>query len=245
MANITINTTQNVNINFTLADQSQRITAHLIDVAIKGVYIFSIFMFLIQSETFNGMDMWSQNAFYVVCALPVTFYSLLMEYFNEGQTLGKKLLKTKVVKIDGYQADFLDIFTRWCMRIIDIQFGGGIIGIISISRSSKHQRLGDIAAGTSVISIRNTVEFNQTIFEEIDQNYTPKYPQVTLLSDNDIRIIKNNLIVARRQQDTALISQLKEKVENTMGIKASEDDYVFIDRVIKDYNYYTQSEVSN
>ena len=134
----------------------------------------------------------------------------------------------------------MDYLTRWVMRLIDIQIGFGLIGFISINTSGKNQRLGDLAAGTTVISLSNTVEFGQTIFEDIDTDYMPKYPQVSLLNDNDMRIIKNNLLQARRQMDAELISQLTIKVSSIMNVTPEEDNDQFIDRVIKDYNYYTK-----
>lgn len=241
MANITINTTQNVNINFPLAEQGQRVAAHLIDVTIKAIYIYAVIMIIETANIRISLDGWSINAIYVISLAPAMFYSLLFEYFNEGRTPGKLLMRTRVVKIDGYQADFIDILTRWAMRIIDIQFGFGLIGLIAMSRNAKRQRLGDIAAGTSVISVKNTVEFTQTIFEDIRENYIPTYPQVIRLSDNDIRIIKNNLITSRHQNDAILIIQLRDKVQEILGIQTQEDPYVFIETVIRDYNYYTKN----
>lgn len=240
MTNITINTSQNVNINFSLADLSKRLTAFFIDFLIKLIYFILVIILLAQSHILNGLDTWSENSIYIICYLPIAFYSLCLEYFNEGQTLGKKIIRIKVVKIDGFQASFMDYLTRWVMRLIDIQIGFGLIGFISINTSGKNQRLGDLAAGTTVISLSNTVEFGQTIFEDIDTDYIPKYPQVSLLNDNDMRIIKNNLLQARRQMDVELISQLTIKVSSIMNVTPEEDNDQFIDRVIKDYNYYTK-----
>lgn len=213
MSNITINTTQNVNINFLLADTSLRISAFFIDFLLKALYYLAIFLVLSKTDSFNEMDEWSQRSVYIIFFLPIMFYSLMLEYFNEGQTIGKKIMKIKVVKIDGYQASFMDYLTRWVMRIVDIQIGFGLTGLIAISSSKNNQRLGDMAAGTSVINLKNTVEFSQTIFEDLDTAYIPKYPQVTQLTDNDIRIIKNNLLTATRQDDKVLISRLMEKVK--------------------------------
>jgi uncharacterized RDD family membrane protein YckC len=41
---------------------------------------------------------------------------------------GKKTLKIRVVKIDGYQASFGDYMIRWVFRIIDTLFVG-VVGI--------------------------------------------------------------------------------------------------------------------
>lgn len=241
MTNITINTTQNVNINFLLADTSLRISAFFIDFLIKAIYYLAVFLMLARTDAFNEMDNWSQTSVYIIFYLPIMFYSLLMEFFNEGQTLGKKIMKIKVVKIDGYQAGFMDYLTRWVMRIIDIQVGFGLTGLIAMSASKNNQRLGDMAAGTSVINLRNTVEFNQTIFEDLETAYVPKYPQVTKLTDNDIRIIKNNFLSAQRQNNNLLASQLADKIKSIILVDSVEkNDFEFISRVIKDYNFYTK-----
>jgi uncharacterized RDD family membrane protein YckC len=41
----------------------------------------------------------------------------VQESLMEGQTIGKKLLGIKVVKIDGYQASFFDYLIRWVIEI--------------------------------------------------------------------------------------------------------------------------------
>jgi len=58
--------------------------------------------------------------------------------------------------------------------------------------------LGDLAAGTSVITLKNKVTINSTILQEIDDEYVPTYALVIKLSDNDIRIIKENFDDAKK-----------------------------------------------
>jgi uncharacterized RDD family membrane protein YckC len=62
------------------------------------------------------------------------------------------------VKIDGYQASFGDYMIRWVFRIIDVSFAG-VVGLISMIVSKNNQRLGDIASGTAVISLKTTSIF--------------------------------------------------------------------------------------
>ena len=47
-------------------------------------------------------------AILILILLPVIIYTLIQESLWEGQTIGKKLMKMKVIKIDGYQASFGD-----------------------------------------------------------------------------------------------------------------------------------------
>lgn len=245
MSELSINTTQNVNINFTIASIGHRILAYLLDLLVKAAYVIVVFYvffyFLGINDMMNGMDNWSRISIIVLFYFPVLFYSLIFESLMEGQTLGKKLLKIKVVKIEGYQASFGDYLIRWVFRIVDINFSMGVVGLISAVVSDKGQRLGDMTAGTSVITLKNNISINHTILEEINTDYIPTYPLVIRLSDNDARIIKETFNVARSTRDYSVISKLKLKIETVTGIKnqsGNEED--FIKTILKDYNYYTQ-----
>jgi uncharacterized RDD family membrane protein YckC len=245
MSELSINTTQNVTINFTAASIGHRILAFGVDLLIIIAYLTSAFALLNYSglsQILSGMDGWSQMAVQSLLFLPVMFYSLIFETFFEGQSLGKKLVRIKVVKIEGYQASFGDYLIRWLFRMVDIVISSGVIGLISIVMSKKTQRLGDMAAGTSVITLRNNVTISSTILEEINDNYKPTYPLVIKLSDNDVRIIKENFIRAKAEKNTDLFLKLSEKIETVTGIKNQNGNQVdFIKTIIKDYNFYTQS----
>jgi len=245
MSELSINTTQNVNINFTVASVGHRILAYLLDLVVKAAYVivvFYLFFYLLGLNNFmDGMDYWSRMAIIVLFYFPVIFYTLILESLLEGQTLGKKLLKIKVVKIDGYQASFGDYLMRWIFRIVDVNFSVGVVGLISIIVSDKSQRLGDMTAGTSVITLKNNININHTILEEIDTDYVPTYPLVIKLSDNDARIIKETFHTARHNRDYQVIYKLRSKVEQVTGIKnQSGNDEDFIKTILKDYNFYTQ-----
>lgn len=246
MSELSIRTTQNVNINFKSASVGDRILAQLLDWLIQVAYVIVVYyIFFELTEIGNLMgtlDEWGRTAVLTLFALPIMLYSLVQESVMEGQTFGKKILKVKVIKIDGYQAGFGDYLIRWMFMIVDIAIGSGIIGLIAIITSNKNQRLGDMAAGTAVISLKNDISINHTILEEIDSNYTPTYPLVIKLSDNDARIIKDTFESALKAEDFSLIYKLREKVETVTGIKSQTDDNPdFIRTVLKDYNYYTRN----
>lgn len=246
MSELTINTTQNVNINFEAASVGERILAYVIDFLIKIAYLivigYLVFDLMGLEKVLSKMDQWSAVAVVVLFFLPYMFYSLTLESILEGQTFGKRIMKIKVVKIDGYQASFGDYLIRWLFRIIDISTNSGVIGLITLIASDKTQRLGDMSAGTAVITLKNKVTINNTILVDIGDAYVPIYPLVIKLSDNDVRIIKETLNTAIVKGDIDMIVKLKDKIESVTGIKnqsgSSED---FIKTVIKDYNYYTQN----
>lgn len=247
MSELTINTTQNVNINFTAATVGDRILACLIDLAIKAAYyivIYGVFFYWLGMDQVLGrMDNWSRIAVLLIFFLPVMLYSITLESLFEGQSFGKKLLRIKVVKIDGYQASFGDYLIRWFFRIIDISMLNGMVALIAIISSKKSQRLGDMTAGTAVITLRNKVTINSTILEDIGQEYVPVYPLVIKLSDNDMRIIKDTFQFARAKNDLETMEKLRIKIEAVTGIKKqlSGTNADFISTILKDYNYYTQN----
>ena len=245
MSELSINTTQNVTINFTAASIGHRILAFGVDLLIIIAYLTTIYLLLEYtgfSKMLSGLDGWSQMAVQSLIFLPVMFYSLIFETFFEGQSLGKKLVRIKVVKIEGYQASFGDYLIRWLFRMIDIVISSGVIGFVSIIMNKKAQRLGDMAAGTSVITLRNNVNISSTILEEINEDYKPTYPLVIKLSDNDVRIIKENFIRAKAGRDFDLMLKLTEKIQSVTGIKNQSGNQVdFINTILKDYNYYTQN----
>jgi uncharacterized RDD family membrane protein YckC len=246
MSQLSITTTQNVNINFNTANPGERVLAYLIDVVIIYAYylvMFQVIFPLTGIEDFVvTLDPWSERAVYGLGALPVLFYALLCETFLDGQTVGKMLMKIKVIKIDGYQAAFGDYLVRWLFRLGEVTFPMGAIGLIAMIVNKDDRRLGDIAAGTAVISLKNDVTINHTILREIDSNYMPVYPLVIKLTDNDMRIIKETYDSSYRQADFEMMEKLKTKIETVTGIKSvSQSATTFVDTILKDYNYYTQN----
>lgn len=245
MSELSITTTQNVNINFNAASVGERILGYLLDLAVKGAYLFVIYLLLFavldMESYFDGLDQWSLAAIGLLFYLPVMFYSLVQESLFEGQTIGKRIMKTRVIKIDGYQASFGDYLIRWLFRTIDISIDLGIIGLVTMMVNKKTQRLGDMAAGTAVITLKSDITINNTILREIQEDYVPTYPLVIKLSDNDVRIIKETYEASMKAADFEMIKKLQDKIEAVTGIKSLANNATgFVDTIIKDYNYYTQ-----
>ncbi len=245
MTQLSINTTQNVNINFEAASVGDRIFAQLLDFLVMIAYAVVVGFFLDitgLATSIEAMDRWSTNAAYLVIYSPIMFYTIIQESLWEGQTIGKRIMKTKVIKLDGYQAGFGDYLIRWLFRLVEIFIGNGVIALIAVISSQKNQRLGDMAAGTAVITLKNKININHTIIQDINSDYVPTYPLVIKLSDNDVRIIKETFETAIATRDFATIVKLREKVLSVTGIKnQSGNDQDFIRTLLKDYNFYTQN----
>lgn len=249
MAQIDINTSQNVNLSFTVANLGERLLAFIIDTVIKVILGFILayilFKFLRLDNFIKGWDQFSIMGFYAIISSPFILYPLIFESLMEGQTPGKKVFKIKVVKVDGFQASFSDYLIRWIFRLIDFGFFF-IPGLISMTVNKYNLRLGDIASGTAVISLKNDINISHTILEKIDSDYIPTFPQVISLTDNDVRIIKENFVKAKNGQDRQIITKLANKILETLKLSRDEiplTESKFIDTIIKDYNFYTGKDV--
>ena len=250
MADIQITTTQNVTINFKAAEVGERILAYIIDLVIKIAYLFFISFVLglvarpldiLIADDFAD-DPWSVMAIVIVVCSPIIFYTIISETLLMGQTLGKKLAKIRVVKIDGYRAPFLDYFIRWAMRLVDINILSGVVALVAIGSSKNHQRLGGMASGTAVITLKNKIGINHTILQEVKEDYKPTYFSVIKLSDNDVRIIKENFLRAKKNNDHKTMLVLRDKITNVIEEKPHETVTTesFIRCILKDYNHFTK-----
>lgn len=236
MDNFQIETAQNISIHQNVAHLSTRIGSYLIDFLLIVAYAITITM-IMNALSFNIGQQWAISMLF---GLPIFFYSLIFEVLMNGQTPGKRYNKIRVVKLDGSKPTFGSYLLRWMLRIIDISLASGSVALLTILLNGKGQRLGDLAAGTTVVSEKKIISIEDTIIAELPLDYKPTFPQVTTLTDADIQTIKNLYTKAKRSGNHKIVLKLFVKVTELLDIKTDIKPIDFIDIIIKDYNYYTQ-----
>ncbi|HKJ49446.1 MAG TPA: RDD family protein [Christiangramia sp.] len=236
MDNFQIETAQNISIEQNVAGIGERILAFLVDLVIIIAYNIMAFLILAGIKEDSG----SLMMYYIVLGIPSFLYFLVWETFWNGRSPGKALLQIKVVRKDGSRPQFSNYLVRWLLRFIDITITMGGVAVVTILLNGKGQRLGDIAGGTTVISEKKKVNIDNTLSVDLPENYQPKYPQVTVLNDMDIQEVKNIYQQARREGQHHIILSLSGKLADLMDINVDERPLDFVQRVINDYNYYTQ-----
>lgn len=232
MDNIQIQTTQNVDIEYQVASIGDRILATLLDYLFMAVYV--IFLMLI-IQIFRDLSIY----IYIVLALPLLFYDLLCETFFEGKSFGKMIMKIKVVKMDGTPANFGSYLIRWLLRIIDTRLFSGGIALIVILINGKGQRLGDMAAGTTVIKLKQKINLSDTILSEVRPEYTLVFEEVNRLSDNDIAIIKEVIHKSMQTNNQEAIKKLASRTKAAMQVNSDLPDNQFLLTVLSDYSHYS------
>jgi uncharacterized RDD family membrane protein YckC len=245
MKSIELQTTQNVRINYELAAARERVVAFVIDVAALAISLFII--------TFLGVMLFAQGEneimvmlYFLGLGLVVTFYSLVFEVFNNGQTLGKMVMKIQVMRMDGRQLVFTDYLLRWIFRLIDIWFSLGAIAVVMVSSSSKAQRLGDLVSNTVVVRTRPRmpVTLKDVLRIETASVHTPSYPAVRQFKERDMMVLKQTVDRAARYRNPAHSKALNlaaQRAAELIGLdKVPGDPEQFLRTLIKDYIVLTR-----
>lgn len=234
MPTVSIQTSQNVFIHYPAASLGDRILAYFIDGLILFAYAIVCILILFQANA---------NSIAVVISIisiPMLLYHLLFEIFMNGQTPGKKQMGIKVVKLDGSPATIGSFIVRWLIRLFEINAMSGAVAMVAIAVSGKGQRLGDMAAGTTVVKLVQQKEItSKEIFTVAEEQYVPSFSQVLQLTDDDIEIINQALRINRDTGNSKPVMATTEKIKALLGIESDMPPVKFLYTIVKDYGYYS------
>ncbi len=246
MKNIEIVTSQNVLIEYQLASVGERILAFFIDVALLFFLIYLwILVGRIAALGFENDHFMTLFLYGFFPLLIVFAYFLLMEGFT-GQTLGKKALNIKVVRLDGQEPMLGDYAIRTLFHLVDVMFTSGLLAVVLVSVSAKRQRVGDMAANTSVVKLNPSSIFNLSDILKIDslESYEPIFPQVLLLKEDDMLLVKSVLARYRMYQNEAHANIVIETVRHLVTVldikEYPRDNISFLNNILKDYIVLTR-----
>lgn len=259
MGVIKVPTNFNIELEFEVPEFFKRLIALVIDMVVQYFYIRIAF------ELYKTLHSYDDplNGIWMFLFLPVMVYHLVLEITLNGQSIGKKIMGLRVVDEFGGKPSVSQFLIRWLLRVSDlwiviiilIVFSGNIGGnpeqlfavlfglsflatdIVLVVSSKKGQRIGDLLAKTIIINTRTSGNIEETVFQEVAENYVPSYPQIMQLSDKDINAIKSILETARRKGDYNMAEAAATKIRSHLGIESSMSAFDFLDVLLKDYNY--------
>lgn len=245
---IEVETAHNVKIDFEVASLMDRILGSLIDSMVTVAYlVVVIFLISIFADGVDNLFGAENRTLAIILAViliaPLVFYHLLMEIFFNGQSIGKMAMKTRVVSMNGKPVSIGSYIIRWLFRLVDFQITSSVGALVAVAAGGKGQRIGDMVAGTSVISLKPATVLRSTAHIAIPDDYKPEYPEVEhKLNKEDMVLIKE---VLQLQQDNKyeLINKVAEKVQDTLEVQMRQRAHPFLVAVLKDYNYYNNKEV--
>ncbi len=85
-------------------------------------------------------------------------YGICFEWFKRGQTIGKRVLRLRVVDVQGLRMKPSQVVIRNLLRFVDMLPVFYLVGGIACVVSRRSQRLGDLAANTVVVRIPRITE---------------------------------------------------------------------------------------
>ncbi|EMR02501.1 RDD family protein [Cesiribacter andamanensis] len=232
MQKVEIQTTQNVLIDYEVAGLGDRIGAYLLDSLLTGAYYIVLILF--NSEVYS-MPTWLIITF----ILPPFLYHLLCEIFFNGQSLGKRQLHLKVVRLDGTQPGIGNYLLRWLLRPLDIWLYGSV-AILTILINGKGQRLGDMAAGTTVVKYRpQQHNFDQQLYTPAPEQeaYEVQFPQVSRLQEKDVALIRETLRTYRLTGNAQPVQLMADKAQQLLGIETSMPPLKLLHTLAKDFDH--------
>lgn len=143
-----------------LASTGDRIGAFLIDalilllptIPVYALIFVTFFAFVVPEAPFVAAPF----VMFPLMLLPI-FTQMAYVALTEGrggQSLGKRTVGNRVVKLDGRPIAWHDTPIRWICQVVDQQPTLGILGPILVATRPLKQRVGDLAAGTVVVRAR-------------------------------------------------------------------------------------------
>jgi uncharacterized RDD family membrane protein YckC len=133
--------------------------------------------------------------------LLVAGYYMIFELIWNGQTVGKRVAKIRVVRVNGSPAGFLEIVVRNLVRMVDFLPMAYGVGLIVMFFNRHARRLGDFAAGTMVIKEQAAVALTtlgaatptKPPTDAEIEGWRARFPALSRMTAGDYELIRETL----------------------------------------------------
>ncbi len=250
-----IETPEKILFSYNIAEIGARTAAYLLDSLFQLLILIAFFLF-------GGLSLFSSDAFdkdqllfylaiiYILLFLFQWGYFVLFETVMNGKTPGKKICHLRVIRFDGDRLDFQSLVIRNLLRAADsipfpyFNFLGGLITIIN----KQNRRLGDLAAGTIVVS-DSLFQLKEPYFKTDLKNSEGKLfsrpDEKSRLSEKDLYILRR-LINERSTMSNdselrtakLIVEKLKKKYD--LSHVENKNDFDIIEEIYKAHTYENQ-----
>ncbi|MFI9553972.1 RDD family protein [Nonomuraea endophytica] len=145
-----------------VAQMPSRAVAVVIDMLVQGVLMIGFAVLLINFAGISDTALFAA-ANIVMIVLVIVGYPVIFETATRGRSLGKMALGLRVVGDDGSPERFRQALMRGLAGVMEFWMFSGAPALISSLVSQRGKRLGDVFAGTIVISERAPRDTSQAI----------------------------------------------------------------------------------
>jgi uncharacterized RDD family membrane protein YckC len=239
-----VETPEQININYQKAGIGSRFYAALVDTLILtvvitlGSYVNAGFL----TEIGDVLGNWLRAVSGIVIFAIFWGYYMVFEITTNGQSPGKLALGLRVIKEGGYPISFADSAIRNLVRIVDFLpfcYGAGLFVMLI---NKNWQRIGDLAAGTLVVKTsRSDLKLiSESLNTETQPiNISPQeylyadWIQPELVTEYELDIIREYL--GRRSSLSAVRSiELAQTIGSPIAGKMGGDDTIRYDKFLEE-----------
>jgi uncharacterized RDD family membrane protein YckC len=238
---LTIETPEQVHLEFVLAGIGSRFMAALLDTII----IIAAGLLALGIATLFLLSSWFQKtSLYVIAILTVVVFCLVWGYYAtfetlwKGQTPGKRWAGIRVIKESGRPITAFESIARNLVRFIDFMPGLYGFGVVTMLLNRQNRRLGDFVAGTIVVHESSGKEA-APFFNPRQGEYV--FPQAARLTLQEAELIEAflsrrlDMAASIRQQTAERIAQM---ISNRLAIAPDArplNDEAFLELIVTEF----------
>jgi uncharacterized RDD family membrane protein YckC len=243
---LTIDTPEQVHLEFVLADIGSRFMAVFADTLIQSVAAFVLILGGAMAGAGTGrFGIWILAAIIILGFCIFWGYYAAFEALWNGQTPGKRWAGIRVIKETGRPINAFEAIARNLVRVIDLIPGIYAVGIVTMLLNSKNRRLGDFVAGTLVVHDKKSRE-GDLFFNTPQQAPEFTVYQAGKLGAPEIELIETFLArrldipaEVRRQSGVRIANMISAKLGIDPGARPADNEN-FLELVVKEFRNRAQ-----
>jgi uncharacterized RDD family membrane protein YckC len=170
--------------------------------------------------------------FMIIC------YPLICEVVLSGKTIGKRVMGLRVICLDGTRPTLESFFLRWLNGLFEIFGSVGMIAFLFVVATKNYQRIGDLAAGTVVISEPKSLSLRDVLLS-VGSSTQVQYSAARFLSDEEAETIRQLLNASTSRIDEMRLRKLlwdaAKALKKRMGVESTEDPVTFLSGVLESH----------
>lgn len=195
--NLSIETPEQIALEFPLAGVGSRGMALLVDTLVQGVValivvVATMLMSLDLSIYWAAAGKWLDAIVIFLMFCLYWGYFAIFEAFWNGQTPGKRQAKIRVISSSGRPITVFESIARNLMRAIDSQLAY-VVGAVSIAVDKNNRRLGDMVAGTVVVHEVQEQGDSYWYAQQSSTTTSPPTETITTLTAQEFQLIETFL----------------------------------------------------
>jgi uncharacterized RDD family membrane protein YckC len=213
----TIRTPEGVTFALPLAGPISRCLAWLLDAAClmafaKMIQVVIALLGLISQDLSQAFSILIYFAFYIG-------YAMALEWFWNGQTLGKRLFGLRVMDVRGLRLRPSQIIIRNLLRAVDSLPALYLLGGVVCLTSRYAQRLGDLAANTIVVqAARVAAPRIDAVLEQKRYNSLRAYPHLVARLRQQIAPVEADTALQALLRRDALALEARVELFGTLAV---------------------------